>query len=447
VFACLGFLVFWALSVETLSLSAAPFSLPVFPSASSVSGQFLVIKSPGDSLLDDLPEIAQNQDLARLEPALLAVSADRFRESFLNKLGVNPTAQWSGKIYLVLHPAQSLDENVEIISSRLGDGWDYHVLIPDVVPRERLARALTAVLLLEYANRNATDRSAEVPPWLVDGLAQELLNENLQDLILSTPSETMNGLPYSWMDQTEHSVDPLANARNVLQTYSILTFAQLSWPTDAQLFGEDGGAYRASAQLFTHELLALPNGGAKIRAMIGLLPRYYNWQTAFWPAFKENFSNSLQVEKWWALQSVIFASRSPGPQWTRQASREKLDEILSVPVEYRGTSNSLPTYAAVSLQKVIQNFNSAQQLQILQTKLRDLEMAQLRMDSSLAVLTAEYRNALAEYLGEAPVKRNGQLGNRQATKVVSARDTIRILNTLDAQRRALILAVHSNAFE
>ena len=34
-----------------------------------------------------------------------------------------------------------------------------------------------------------------------------------------------------------------------------LTFEELSWPTDAQVSGADGGVYRASAQLFVNDLL------------------------------------------------------------------------------------------------------------------------------------------------------------------------------------------------
>ena len=48
----------------------------------------------------------------------------------------------------------------------------------------------------------------------------------------------------------------LAAARRVLQDRPALTFDQLSWPDDAQLSGDDGGVYRASAQLFVNALLS-----------------------------------------------------------------------------------------------------------------------------------------------------------------------------------------------
>ena len=427
-----------ALFFILLSSQFARADLPLasLSSDDSVSGQFSVTVTPGYSDLDTMP-LTGTDAYVHLQPALLAVSADRVRAAFLHKLGLHIGAPWNGKIYLVLHPAQSLNENVEIFSSRFGDGWNYHVLLPDMLPRDRLERALTGVLLLEYANRNATDRSAEVPPWLVDGLSQELLGGSMQALILSTPDRTENNIPVERMSVNDQGLDSLAGARQVLQNYSVLTFSQLSWPTDVQLYDADGGAYRASAQLFVDELLALHNGPAKLRAMVEALPRYYNWQTAFWQAFPENFSSPLQVEKWWALQTVIFTSKSPGPQWTAKASREKLDEILTVPIEYHVKTNSLPMHATVSLQRVIENFGDMHQTEILQNTLRDLELAQLRMAPTFAILTAEYRNALAGYLGE-PLPVHGKvLVNNRAPTRVSARDTLAKLNALDAQRRAV----------
>jgi hypothetical protein len=421
-------------------LAQADFPLPGVVSANSSSGQFVVTATPEVSDLGPIFETDTNVDIVRLEPALLAVSADRVRESLLQKIGVDPSAPWGGKIFLALHPAKSLDENIEIFSSRFGNGWNYNVLLPDTLPRDRLARALTGVLILEYANRYAADRSAEVPPWLIQGLTQELLDGNFKQLILSTPDQAVRGMPMNVENVTDHGMDPLAHARAVFHDYPILTFTQLSWPTDDQLYGDDGGAYNASAQLFVNNLLGLRNGPGKMRTMLQLLPRYYNWQTAFWSAYHENFTTPLQVEKWWALQSVVFDSRSPGPQWNAATSRERLDEILSVAVDYRGSSNSLPVREEISLQGVIQNFNFARQMEILQIKLRDLELAQLRMAPSLGVLTAEYRNVLAEYLGQPLPPHGSRQLNKQAPIKISAREALRMLNALDTRRRNVTFA-------
>ena len=422
----------------------AGFSLPITGSARSISGQFFVTGAPQISRLAARPEIVTYADFVRLEPALLAVSAERIKASLRRDLDLNPNALWRGKIFLALHPALSTDEDVAIVSERSAGGWNYQVRLPDVLPRTRFARAMTGVLLLEFANRDARARSAEIPAWLTDGLSQELLATAWQEIILSSPDKMANGLPVSPTVTTTRGMDSLAGARRVLRDQAALTFEQLSWPTDAQLSGADGGAYRASAQLFVNELLALKNGPAHLRAMLETLPKFYNWQMAFQTAFRENFPRPLDVEKWWAVQVVSFVARDPGPAWTPAVSRDKLDEILSVPVEMRMASNALPAHTEISLQAVIRNFDRERQVAILQTKLRDLELSQLRMTPPFAVLTDGYRRAIADYLGSgqrtSPVLRWVKHPFTSSSKTIM-NGTLRKLDALDAQRRAIESAI------
>jgi len=428
-------------------------SFPDTSSARSVSGRFIVTgvpSRPGGSRLAAMPEIATNTDFVRLEPALLTVSAERIKESLGRELnpelrGLDLPTPPRGKIFLALHPAQSTDEGVTIVSRRSPDGWDYQVRLPDVLSRTRYLRAMTGVLLLGFANRDPAQRdSAEIPAWLTDGLSQELLATAGQEIILSSPDKVVNGLPVSRTVTTARGMDSLAGARRVLRDHAVLTVEQLSWPTDAQLSGADGGAYRASAQLFVNELLALKNGPAHLRAMLETLPKFYNWQMAFQTAFRENFPRPLDVEKWWAVQVVSFVARDPGPAWTPAVSRDKLDEILSVPVEMRTASNALPAHAEISLQAVIRNFDRARQVAILQTKLRDLELSQLRLAPPFAVLADGYRQVLADYLDPGKRARPAQhLGKHPP--VVSLKPTVagtlKKLDALDAQRRAIESAI------
>jgi hypothetical protein len=418
----------------------AQLSLPDVNLTRSVSGQFIVTGGQQVPPLVASPAVATNDSIVRLESALLAVSAERIKQTLWHDLDINPALPWRGKIFLALHPARSLDENVTIVSEHFADGWDYHVELPDVLPRTRFLRAMTSVVLLEFANRGAGARSAQIPAWLTDGLSQQLLATGTVEVVLSLPSRTVDGLLESQMTATERGLDPLGNARRVLCDHPALTFEQLNWPTEAEVSGADGGVYRASAQLFVSELLKLKHGPAQLRAMLETSPRYYNWQTAFQKAFRADFARPLDVEKWWALQVINFVAHSPGPMWTPAVSREKLDQILSVAVDFRTTSNALPVHAQVSLQAVIRNFDSERQTTILQNKLRDLELAQFRMARPLAVLTAEYRTALADYLGQ----RRGtvpapHLGRHSTSEphTVSARDTLNKLDALDAQRRAI----------
>jgi len=49
-------------------------------------------------------------------------------------------------------------------------------------------------------------------------------------------------------------------------------------------------------QLFVNDLLELKGGRRNLRAMLETLPAFYNWQTAFQSAFRENFPRPLDVK-------------------------------------------------------------------------------------------------------------------------------------------------------
>jgi DNA-binding HxlR family transcriptional regulator len=93
---------------------------------------------------------------------------------------------------------------------------------------------------------------------------------------------------------------------------------------------------------------------------------------------------------------------------------------------------------------VIRNFDRARQIAILQTKLRDLELSQLRMAPPFAVLTGEYRRAIADYLGSgqrtSPVLRWLKHPFTSSSKTI-LNDTLKKLDALDARRRATASAI------
>ncbi len=438
-----GVLMILCSAFSFLAVARAQTFLPNAISARSVSGQFSVIGGRQISPLASLPAVLTNASLVRLEPALLAISAERAKGALWRELGVG--GQWRGQIFLALRPARSFDEEVFVISTRFNDGWSYRVELPDIVSRTRLSRALASVLLLELANRKAGERSAEIPTWLADGLAQELLADSPAKMFFfPPPTKIENRVPVNRSIAVKRGVDPLAAARRVLQDRPALTFDQLSWPDDAQMSGADGGLYFASAQLFVSDLLRLNGGPEHLRSMLDTLPNYYNWQTAFSAAFSAEFPKPIDLEKWWALQTVSFVSRDAGPQWTPAVSLEKLDEILSVPVESRSASNDLPSLRDISLPDAIRTLDPAQQAEVLQTILRDLQLAQLRMAAPLAALNDQYRRVLAAYLGEnsgAPELRSWV---KNPPRKPGAGGTLKKLDALDAQRRALEASVQAD---
>jgi hypothetical protein len=406
----------------------------------SASGQFSVSVAPDPFPYYRRPAIGTNTDIVQLQAPLLAVSAERFRAALWRIVGLAPNSPWSGKIFLDLRPTRSGNEVVSVVSQSFLRGWNYRLELPDQLTRDRYARAFSAVLLLEIANRHApfNRHATELPPWLVIGLARQVLELDNGAAILSTPTKLVNGFAQTRLDEERHGIDPLAAARRVLQNSPALTFDQLCWPSAAQLNDTDGGGYAASAQLFVHELLELKNGAAKLRELLAQLPTCENWQTAFFAAFKEDFSRPLAAEKWWALRVVNFAARDPGPQWTAAFSRTKLDALLAVPVAIRYASNALPVRAEISLQLAVQNFAPPRQTEILQTKLRDLQLVQFRLAAPVSALAEGYIAALADFLG-------GPRAAAARRYQTSADELIKILDDLDARRRELGSQLEQNA--
>jgi len=420
-----------ALAAGLLSLLAAArgqsvFSAPV--ATSSVSGQFIVSSASEDRPYFRRPDVGTNVSVLRLEPSLLAVSAEHFKAVLWREIGLAPGSSWSGKIFLALHPAHALDEPVLLTTQPFVRSWNYRVELPDLISRTRCARAFSAVLLLELANRNVPidGRSATLPNWLVDGLARQVLRVEETQVILSSPTKVENDITLTRFNEQRRGLDPLAEVRRVLQSAPALTFEQLSWPTAAQVDGQDGGVYLASAQLFVSDLLALKDGPAKLLAFLVQLPARENWQAAFFDAFQENFRRPLEVEKWWALRVVTFVSRDPGPRWTPAVSREKLDAALVVPVNVRSTSNALPSYVEYSLQAVLRSFPPARQMELFQLRRRDLDLIQLRLAPELASVADGYRQLLADFLGEG---KRGLFHRQPGTAA-----TIKQLDVLDVRR-------------
>ena len=400
--------------------------------AASISGQFQVSSvAPQARWFRALPP---NTNVVQLKTTLLAVSAERFKTALWRQLGLPANASWSGKIYLRLHPAAAYDETVTIASTRFLDRWDYAVDLPDMLRSTRYARALSGVLLLEYANRHAGEQPvAEVPAWLVDGLAQEVLATAGPQVLLSAPRKLGGEMAVSRINRSERGFDSLAAARRVLQNTPALTFDQLSWPTGAQMDGADGGVYLASAQLFQSELLTLKNGREKLRAMLADLPAHLNWQTAFFHAFGADFQRPLDVEKWWALRQVNFVQHAPGPSWTWTESVARLEELTSVLVETRGNPNVLPDHAEVSLQVALRTLQPGPRDDLLRQKVLDLGLCEFRLAPPLGGLADGYRVALADFLGENPKPATANKRAGRANLMV----TLKRLDQLDVRRRKL----------
>jgi hypothetical protein len=395
----------------------------------SYSGQFIVGRSRAPQAVGTA-NLAADPKLMPLDLSLLAVSAERIKQSLWRELGV--TTPWRSKIFLTVYSAGSAEDRLTLNADRFEDGWQYQLELPNPVQRERYARAMVRVVLLELANRNAAERSAELPAWLVEGFSQQLLASNPEELILSAPGPARLASTYL----NGRRENPLARAHAVLSAQTPLTFTQLSWPTAEQLDGAGGVLYRCSAQLFVNELLNLDGGRACLRTLLQEMPRYYNWQVAFLHAFEAWFQRPVDVEKWWTLRACQFTGRDLTQNWRAEDSWQKLDEILRSGVEVRTGANELPTRSEATLQTIIREWETDLQTQALQAKLQELAFFRMRVAPEFAVLVADYSQTLETFLRERDHPGLVLPFRRQAVKRALVEDTVRELNSLDTRRLA-----------
>lgn len=422
----------FAFALMLALLSSAKAQVPVnLQAAESVSGQF-VIYPPRLGITSHY--YRGDDDSVPLEPAVLAIACERIKQSLWRLLDLKTASK--GKIFLHPRPGRHYSEQATIVVERGIHGWESHLDVPDSIQTTALLRAIVHASLLEIANRNATDKTAEIPLWLAEGLAEELLMTEKIDYLIP-PRAKENGLKRLMLETRR--VDPLQGAKEVLRSSAPLTFEQLSWPTDERLGENQIEVYRSSAQLFVHQLLHLKNGPACLRETLDQLPRKFNWQFALLSGFRAHFQTQLDVEKWWALQLVQFTGRDLTKAFTPEATWAKLEEILQAPVEIRSSPHELPRRIEVTLQTIIRDWDGLHQRPALSRKLQQLELLRPLSAQKSVSLVDSYREILRRYLQKQNFsgsffglkKSVGPIRNRLAE------ETIRELNTLDAKRAAL----------
>jgi hypothetical protein len=363
----------------------------------SRSGQFLVTGVRPDFALRTPPSAkgATNHFL-RLEPAAVAVTAERVKEALLRELGV--TDQWRGRIRITLKVNAPPNGPTPVNSEWFTDGWQFQVLLPHFLEPERLVRALVRAVLLERANRdNASTRLGDTPLWLEEGLHAQLLATKSVNLILET--QTMTVL-------SERVRDPFEKVRQRLRSHAAYAFSDLCMPSATQLAGAGWDHYRASAQVFVAELLKLKDGRACLQEFFRELPNFLNSELAFLRAFHPHFRGMLDVEKWWSVALVNFTGRDQHLRWTVPVSLQRLDEILQAQVEIRSAANALPSRSGVSLQKLIEQSGYRSQRETLGQIITQLQLLRFSSPPDLAKLVSDYITALQTY-----VQRSDQAGS------------------------------------
>src|SRR6185503_13175114 len=241
----------------------------------SSSGQF-VVRGPAIAQLSTNSAFGDST-LIELDPNILAVSCERIKQALLRELSMMDL--WRGRVYVEFNPMLTANQAPVIFAKPYLNGWQYQVELARSIQRTKLVSGLVQVLLLEIANRNAGLRSAEIPLWLSEGVAQVLVHENEVDLVVPHSERNFNLVNLSWQVRQAARRDPLRETRERLQTHAAFSFTRLSDGLPYSAPDETWKTFQASTQLFVRELARLPGGRARLVAMLYELPHYLNWQT------------------------------------------------------------------------------------------------------------------------------------------------------------------------
>jgi hypothetical protein len=401
----------------------------------SVSGQFVVIDRRAP--VSFLPPPARDKAELELSPPFLVVSCERIKQALATELGMG--REWSGAIQVSIRSNQRTGNVPSISVERFGRRWLYKVELPERLERRQLVRTLVQVLLLEFANRTPSEHSAEIPLWLSEGLAQRLAAAREMELLHTSPSVNVGRMMVEPTMIQTRDPDPLARAREVLRKQAPPTLAELSWPEVETFSPAATELFQMSAQVFVTELLRLQDGPELLRRFIASLPRYFNWQTAFLRAYEREFPNQLALEKWWALQAAHFVGRDHKQLWTPDESAQKLAELLQVAVAVRLATNDLPTRTDISLQTVLREWDTMRQMQVVQTKLKELELALPRVAPTYIALVNDYHIALTDFMAKRS-RTSATFGWMQIvppSAKQAVENTVARLDALDVRRQSL----------
>ena len=422
-----------AIAAALLVASGASAADPVI--ITSATKQFVVRGAPQRSLLTPGP----SSETVYLDPALLVVTCEMVKRELQRELGWG--GRWSATVYINIHPIRFDNEAIRVNVSRNDNRWRYHLEMPDEISRRELLRTLVEVLLVEFADRAASDQSVELPPWLAEGLTEHLVLGPLAGAAMQAKTlDEIRSDPGLLAARTVRRGDASQKLRETVQREGALSFDQLNWLEFDENDEQTTARYRYSAHLFVRELLRLRGGPDCICAMLAMLPEHLNWQMAFLRGFSPHFQRMLDVEKWWSLNLAQWKTRDSAITWAPAEARRKLDEILNAPLRVQVKDGGSSHVASVALQTVIKDWAFEEQVALLKAKITQLQAARLHLPAAFASLSDSYRVTIEKYLQARGTAWFDATGRAAANRAVLE------LDALDAQRAQLagkILAIKS----
>ena len=429
----------------TLSWTAAGVAVDLAPDQtarvtlrSRLEGQFIVRGVPfppsvapsrEGNIRTSAPDTGKEwPESVRLDPSTVIVVCERIKQIFLQELGL--TDLWKGMIEIDIdfYPKGIL-RPITLSHRLMNDGLHTQMKIADEVVPHRLIEAIVQVLLLEYSNRDLHQtQMAEVPLWMIDGMTQ---------LVMQRGGPALIPTPGALKTFTIEKTNPVKTAKSRLKTIQPPEFGQFTSPGPEFSSGINWMIFQDASLVLTWELLNLPDGKARYCHNLRLLKNYRNWQLAFLEAWKGQFSNLTDVEKWWALVLVTSRKDSGRNAWTLKQSIEKLNEILSeASVSTIAQINQPRHPSTIHLQQIAESWAPMVQIYFFERIAAQLKAFELAADPVVAELAGRYRITITDYIRQPRIYAffGKDAPSRSDLRVLKKR-----LNYLDNEREQLQL--------
>ncbi|MBP5760529.1 MAG: hypothetical protein J6W90_04050 [Verrucomicrobia bacterium] len=429
----------------TLSWTAAGVAVDLAPDQtarvtlrSRLEGQFIVKGVPfppsvapsrEGNIRTSAPDTGKEwPESVRLDPSTVIVVCERIKQIFLQELGL--TDLWKGMIEIDIdfYPKGIL-RPITLSHRLMNDGLHTQMKIADEVVPHRLIEAIVQVLLLEYSNRDLRQtQMAEVPLWMIDGMTQ---------LVMQRGGPALIPTPGALKTFTIEKTNPVKTAKSRLKTIQPPEFGQFTSPGPEFSSGINWMIFQDASLVLTWELLNLPDGKARYCHNLRLLKNYRNWQLAFLEAWKGQFSNLTDVEKWWALVLVTSRKDSGRNAWTLKQSIEKLNEILAeASVSTIAQINQPRHPSTIHLQQIAESWAPMVQIYFFERIAAQLKAFELAADPVVAELAGRYRITITDYIRQPRIYAffGKDAPSRSDLRVLKKR-----LNYLDNEREQLQL--------
>ena len=355
---------------------------------SSLTQQFIVTGTGLDQPMFMVPP--PGVEYVVLEPNTTVVSCERIKQAVLRELRLED--HWRDKIYLRLRasPPGADEERVQVEAESSPSGWTYRVSMPEQIGRRRFVSTMVELVLLEIANRRATESSFELSRWLGTGIAAGFEARGMVELVVD---------PFSRRSEVRRSDTALRALREHLTAVPALTLDELNWPA-ANRTPQQLEHYRLCSQLLVNELLHLDEGPLRLGRMLQRFPDHLNWQITFLEAFSPRFQRLVDFDKWWSVTVAHFTGRDTSNDLPAQVALDQLSEILKVPVDVRvrGSGTERTNAAMTTLQRVVASWDWSRLDPLLIRKMSQLEGLQWRAPKPVAALAVQYRESLGLFM-------------------------------------------------